>query len=319
MQTQDQKRAPRMSLGAITKGRVRTPQRVVMYGTEGVGKSTWAADAPAPLFLPTEDGSEHLDVSRLPRARSWGDVVDALRVLRDEPHHFKTLVTDTLDSLEPLVWDRVCSVRMTDSGKRVTNIEEYGFARGYIYALDVWREFLDKLDDLVREREMNVILIAHSALVTIKSPDTEDFQRFDLKLHHKTSALVREWASHVLFATTETAMRKVNNRTKIVGLGDRVVHTANAPGWVAKTRSGAPPVLPLSWDAWVDALDGKSGSADEVLARISEMLVRVPEPKRGVVEQAIASAKASADPLAALQKIENRLNVTLAASAKETA
>lgn len=312
MQTQETtKRAPRMTLGAITRGRQRAPMRVVLYGTEGVGKSTWAGDAPSPIFLPVEEGSHHLDVARFPRPTTWGDVLDAVRVLADERHDFKTLVIDTLDALEPILWERVCATRTGDSGKRVTSIEEYGFAKGYIYALDVWRELLERLDVLRIERGMNVIMIAHASLVTIKSPDTQDWQRHDLKLHHKSSALVREWAEHVLFATVEMATAKINNRTKVVAHGDRIVHTTSAAGWVAKTRSAAPPTLPLSWSAFADALDG-SDSADETLARLTGLLPSVPEDKRAAVEKAIADARASGDPVAALAKVENRIRVAFA-------
>lgn len=312
MQTQETtKRAPRMTLGAITRGRQRAPMRVVLYGTEGVGKSTWAGDAPSPIFLPVEEGSHHLEVARFPRPTTWGDVLDAVRVLADERHDFKTLVIDTLDALEPILWERVCATRTGDSGKRVTSIEEYGFAKGYIYALDVWRELLERLDVLRIERGMNVIMIAHASLVTIKSPDTQDWQRHDLKLHHKSSALVREWAEHVLFATVEMATAKINNRTKVVAHGDRIVHTTSAAGWVAKTRSAAPPTLPLSWSAFADALDG-SDSVDETLARLTGLLPSVPEDKRAAAEKAIADARASGDPVAALAKVENRIRVAFA-------
>lgn len=311
MQTQEttKKAAPRMTLGAITRGRQRAPMRVVLYGTEGVGKSTWAGDAPSPIFLPVEEGSHHLDVARFPRPGSWGDVLDAIKVLSEERHDYQTLVIDTLDALEPLVWDRVCATRTGDSGKRVTSIEEYGFAKGYIYALDVWRELLERLDALRASKGMSVILIAHASLVTIKSPDTQDWQRHDLKLHHKSSALVREWAEHVLFATVEMATAKINNRTKVVAHGDRVIHTTSAAGWVAKTRSGAPPVLPLSWQAFAEAVDGTAQSADEVLARLAGLLPGVPEDKRAAVEKAITDARASSDPAGALAKVENRIRV----------
>lgn len=310
-QTTEKRTGPRMTLGAVTKGPQRAPSRIVLYGTEGVGKSTWAADAPGAIFLPIEVGSLHLDTARFPRATSWGDVLDAIKVLETERHDYQTIVLDTLDALEPLVWERVCATRTTDSGKKVSSIEEYGFAKGYIYALDLWRELLARIDSLREKRGMSAILIAHAALVTVKSPDTEDFSRYDLKLHHKSSAVVREWSDHVLFATTEVALRKVNQRTKVVGLGERVLHTTSAPGWSAKTRSAAPPVLPLSYEAWAEAVDGRTVTADDVLARIAAMLPSVADDKRPLVDAAIVKARESSDPVAALSKIENRLNVTV--------
>ena len=306
---------PRMTMAAVTRGKAEAPIRVVLYGTEGVGKSTWAADAPAPIFLPVEQGTRHLNVARFPRLRSWGDLIDALDSLENEPHECKTAIIDTLDALEPIVWDRTCQSRLADGGKKVSNIEEYGFAKGYVYALDLWRELVERLDRLSEKRGMGVVLIAHAALVTVKSPDTEDFGRFDLKIHHKASALLREWADHVLFASTEVALRKVNNRTKVIGLGDRVLHTTSAPGWVAKSRGNVPPVLPLSFEAWSSALRGDDVTVDTVMARIDAMLPHVAPAKIDAVTATIKKAVASSDPVAALATVANRLSVTIAKEA----
>src|SRR5688572_21053761 len=143
MQAVEKQTAPkRMTLGAVTRGRVDKPQRIVLYGTEGIGKSTFAADAPSPIFIPSEAGTEHLDVARFPLVESWRDVLDALDELRGE-HTYRTVAIDTLDGLEPLVWSHTCATKLA-SNKRVEHIEDYGFAKGYIYALDVWRQLLER-------------------------------------------------------------------------------------------------------------------------------------------------------------------------------
>jgi hypothetical protein len=296
----------RMTLASVTRGKVKRPQKIVLYGTEGVGKSTWAADAPGAIFLPTEDGSHHLDAARFPRAESWGDVLDALGALSGE-HDFKTLVIDTLDALEPIVWKRTTATKL-NGDKRVESIEDYGFAKGYIFALDVWREMLARLDALVA-RGMSVVLISHAALATIKNPDAEDYQRYDLKLHHKASALVREWADHVLFATTDVGVKKINQRAKIVSLGERVIYTTSAPAWMAKTRSAAPERLPLSWAEWEAALEG--ASPDPILARIAGMLPHIPSAKRAAVDAAVEKARTSTDPVAALTVVANKIAATI--------
>jgi len=300
----------KMSLAAITRGKVKRPQKIVLYGTAGEGKSTWAGDAPSPVFIPTEDGSDHLDVARFPRVETWADMLDALDALRDD-HAYRTVVVDTLDGFEHIVWSRVVATKL-NGDKRVSSIEDYGFAKGYIYALDVWRDFTARLDALV-SRGMSVILLSHAALTTIKSPDTEDFQRYDLKIHHKASALVREWADHVLFATTDVGMAKINQRAKVTSLGDRVLHTTSSAAWVAKTRSAAPARLPLSWAEWEAALE--NDSTDAVLARIESMLPRVPESKRAAVSAAIEKARMSSDTLAALVTVANRISATIAQEA----
>ncbi len=296
----------RMSLAAVTRGKVKKPQKVVLYGPSGIGKSTWAGDAPSPIFLPLEDGSNHLDVARLPRAVTWGDVLDGIDALNSE-HDYRTLTLDTLDALEPIIWARTCATK-TNGDKRVTSIEDYGYAKGYVYALDVWRDLLARLDGLVA-RGMSVILISHAGLTTIKNPDAEDYQQYDLKLHHKASALVREWADHVLFASVEMGMAKINQRAKITSLGDRVLHTTSSPAWAAKTRSSAPPRLPLSWTEWETALEG--ASPDPILARIESMLPHVEEAKRPAVEAAITKARAATDIVAALTTVANRMAATI--------
>lgn len=314
METSHTNPRARMSLAAVTKGPRRAPQRTVIYGTEGIGKSTWASHAPGVIWLPVEEGANALDVASFPRVLSWGDVIDALDVLTKEEHEYKTLVVDTLDALEPIVWARTCATRLNGE-KRATSIEDYGFAKGYIYAVDLWSELLSRLDALRDQRGLDVILVAHAALITIKSPDTEDFQRYDLKLHHKASARVREWADHVVFATNQLGLAKVNQRMKVTSLGDRVLHTVSAAGWAAKTRSDAPAELPLSYDAWVEATSAPE-SREAVLARIETALSRTPKEKHAKVRDAIAAALAGTDPLGRLRAVENKLALTLN---KETA
>lgn len=299
----------RMSLAAITKGPVRAPQRVVIYGTEGIGKSTWASHAPGVIWLPIEEGANVLDVQRFPRAQSWADVVDALDVLANEEHSYKTLVIDTLDALEPIVWARTVATKL-NGDKRVSSIEDYGYAKGYIFALDFWGELLRRLDVLRTSRGLDVILVAHAALVTIKSPDTEDWQRYDLKLHHKASACVREWADHVLFATNQLGLAKINQRTKVTSLGDRVLHTVSAAGWAAKTRSNAPAELPLSYAAWLEATAAPE-TQEALLGRIEAAIAATDVSKHAKIREAIAAALAGTDPLGRLRVLENRLSLTI--------
>src|SRR5262245_22384966 len=108
----------RMSLDAVTKGKITTPQRIVLFGVEGIGKSTFGACAPAPIFLCSERGTEHLDVTRLPEPLAWRDVLDACRVLANEPHAYRTLVIDTLDWLEPLCWAETCRTKKNGDKQR---------------------------------------------------------------------------------------------------------------------------------------------------------------------------------------------------------
>src|SRR5438067_747525 len=92
----------------IQTGRIARPQKAVLYGPEGIGKSTLATQFPAPVFLDTEGGTHHLDVPRLPDPKKWDEVTAAVQALATEPHEFKTLVFDTIDWLEKLLVEDVC-------------------------------------------------------------------------------------------------------------------------------------------------------------------------------------------------------------------
>ena len=129
---------------------------MLIFGPEGLGKSTWAASAPAPIFLPGEEGTNHLDVARLPQPHTWEEVLEAVRMLTEEPHEYQTFVVDTLDGIEPLVWQAVCA----RGGK--ADIEAFGYGKGYVAALDEWRKFLHAIERLRRVRGMNVLFVAHT-------------------------------------------------------------------------------------------------------------------------------------------------------------
>jgi len=129
-------KSPRMSLAAVTRGQVSKPHRVLIYGPEGVGKTTFAASAPDPIIIGTEDGSGALDVPRFPRPESWGDVLEAVDALTAKGHDYRTCVIDSLDWAEPMVWAHVCAASSKSS------IEDFGFGKGYVEALNEARKLL---------------------------------------------------------------------------------------------------------------------------------------------------------------------------------
>jgi hypothetical protein len=293
----------RMALGAVTKGKIAKPQRVVIFGTDGLGKSTFAADAPAPIFICSEAGTEHLDVARFPTPRAWTDVLDACDALMGE-HAYKTVAIDTLDWLEPMCWAHTCATKK-NGDKRAEHIEDFGFGKGFTYALDTWRVLLGKLDRLRDERGMNVILIAHSHIPTFKSPDTEDYQRYEIAVNGKAAAMIRQWADVVLFAAHEIATHKQNNRAKGVGTGARLIYTERTAAYDAKNRAGLPESLPLSWPAFETALSGVTPATWR--ERITGLLVGTTEEIQTRVTKAVAAA---GDDSAKLATIANYLQAT---------
>jgi hypothetical protein len=235
-----------ISLSSLRRGGDARPPRILVYGVAGVGKTLFAADAPDPVFLQIEDGLGGIEASTFGVLRSFDQVMEALGALYTEDHDFKTLVVDSLDWLEPLVWQH------TAQAHNQREIEAFGYGKGYLAALDDWRTFLDGVNALRDERGMGAILIAHAEIKRFDSPTTEPYDRYQPKLHARASALLQEHADAVLFANyrVSTVKADVGFSKKVVrGVsgGDRLLHTAERPAFLAKNRFGLPETLPLAW------------------------------------------------------------------------
>ncbi len=235
-----------MNLNDIQKTAKTRPPKIVIYGPGGIGKSTFAASAPNPVGIQTEDGLYNIDSQAFPIAKSLGDVYEAINVLLNEQHDFKTVFIDSLDWLEPLIYAHVCAENNWDT------LEKAGYNKGYTVAVEEWRQFLGGLDALRDERGMTVILISHDQVKRFESPLTDSYDRYELKLYQKTAALVQEWADVVCFAQYQTFTHTVTSgfnkkETKGVGNGVRMLYSEARPAFVAKNRLGLPAELPLSW------------------------------------------------------------------------
>lgn len=247
-------------LQSIETGRSHKPRRVMLYGVHGIGKSTFGAMAPSPVFIQTEDGLADIEAPRFPLAAAFEDVMAALMSLYAEPHQFGTVVIDSLDWLERLIWAEVVRRKpATEKGRPVTSIEDYGFAKGYTYALDVWREVLDGLTALRDERGMMVILIAHAKIERFENPETDAYDRYSPRLNKHASALIQEWCDEVLFATYKVHTRQTEEgfdktRTRGIGTGDRILRTTERPAHMAKNRLSLPEELPLDFRAYAEHL-----------------------------------------------------------------
>ena len=247
-------------LKQVQSGKTTEPRRVMLYGTHGVGKSTWGAQAPKPIFVQTEDGLGQVDCDRFPKAGAYGDVIATLSELWAEKHPYQTVVLDTLDWLEQLIWAEVCK------RKGVENIEDIGYAKGYTFALTHWREVLDGLDALRNDRGMTVVLIAHSKIDRFENPETETYDRYTPRLHKHACAMVCEWSDEVLFATYRVHTKQTDEgfgrkKARGVGTGERIVRTTERPAHVAKNRLDLPDELPLDWNAYAQYLPGQPGPA----------------------------------------------------------
>lgn len=241
----------RLTLGSIADSRRTMPERTVLIGTEGVGKSTFGATAPSPIFLASEEGINHLSVKAFPEPQSAQDLFDAIAELSELPHPYQTLVVDTVDWLEPILVTKLCARNGWES------IESPGFGKGQVALVEEWRTVLSRLDQLRRARGMEIILLAHAQVKTFANPTGPDYSRYELALSKGASALIKQWADAVLFADYEDLMVNakgeivagVSNKVKVKGIstGRRVLHTQRTAAWDAKNRYGLPPVLPLDY------------------------------------------------------------------------
>lgn len=230
----------------ITKGKRARAQKVVIYGTEGIGKSSLASQFPEPLFIDTEGSTDNMDVARLDKPTSWIMLNNQIAFIKENPTVCKTLVIDTIDWAESLCVDNLCAMH----GKK--GIEDFGYGNGYVYAKEEMGRFLNKLQDLI-EIGINVVLTAHAQIRKFELPDEMgSYDKYELKLGKKTSSqtapLVKEWADLLLFCNYKTYLISQEKSTKKKAQGNqRVMYTEHNPAWDAKNRHGLPSELPLDY------------------------------------------------------------------------
>ena len=246
-------------LESITRGKENKPPRIFLYGQEGVGKSCTAAQAPNPVFIQTEDGLDEINTTKFPLAKSLNDVLNALAALRDEQHDFRTVVLDSADWLERLIWDKVCQ----DFGVRSIEKADGGYGKGYVHALTYWRQIVSLFNDLRNVRGMIVIVIAHSKVERFEDPENAAYDRYTPRLHKSATSLLCEWVDAVLFATKRFRVSKEEGTgfqgdraiATAIGAngGERILRTVGSPACIAKNRFNLPAEIPLSWQAFMDA------------------------------------------------------------------
>ncbi|WP_217968677.1 ATP-binding protein [Adlercreutzia caecimuris] len=235
----------------ITRGIVPRAQKVVVYGVEGIGKTTLAAQFPDPLFVDTEGGSGHMDVARVdPAPKSWEALLQTVDEVRAE-RPCSTLVIDTADWAERLCQQHVCG----KGGK--ASIEDWGYGKGYVMMAEEFGRLLDKLTGLA-EAGIHVALLAHSEVRKFEEPNEAGaYDRWELKLskasQKKIAPLVKEWADAVLFLNYKQIVENVARDGQAPKLkargGRRVIYAAHHPCWDAKNRWGMPDESPLAWES----------------------------------------------------------------------
>lgn len=249
-------------LSTIKRGPDLKPPRIFLYAVEGLGKTTFAANAPAPIFIQTEDGLGSLDAARFPMVESVDNVRQAIGALYTDPHDFQTVVLDSADWLEQIIAREI---------ETKFEAKELAYGKGALKQAEVWQELLAGFNALRNDRGMSVILIGHCQIKRFDSPETEPYDRYTPKLQERSNALVREWADAVLFANYRTVVKKSEvgfNKEVARGIttGERLLYTTEKPAYMAKNRYALPDSLPLSWDALSNAIAGRVQPAEPLAA-----------------------------------------------------
>ncbi|HEY5811240.1 MAG TPA: ATP-binding protein [Terrimicrobiaceae bacterium] len=226
-------------LTKIKRGGENLPPRVLLAGPEGIGKSTYGASAPSPLFVSQEDGLTGLDHIARIHPSSFAEILMLIDQLKSGSE-FKTLVIDTMDWLERAIHQFICA----RDGKQ--NVEDYGYGKGYKIAEQELVTLLSKLDALRHAQKIGIVLLAHVHIRTFIDPTGNSWDRYEMKGHKGFTGILREWPDACLFATYEVFKHKErgSNIEKVIG-GDRIIRTNWSPGWDAKNRLNLPEVLPM--------------------------------------------------------------------------
>jgi hypothetical protein len=218
---------------------------MVIHGVPGVGKSTFGSTMPSPVFIQCEDGLSGIHGNAFPLVRDFDDFADQVGAVFKSNGEFKTLVLDTVDALERMVWQKVCV------DNNVKNIEDIGYGKGYTYAMGYWQQILGMLNK-VRNKGMHVCVLCHTKVARFQSPIVESYDLYDLALHKNARALLIEWCDILGFANWQVITRSEDagfNKTvsKGVGTGQRKLHLVERPAWQAKNRYSLPDDTDFSW------------------------------------------------------------------------
>jgi hypothetical protein len=311
----------------VKRGKLKEPPRILIYGEGGLGKSTWAADAPNPIFISADQGAGELDVARYPfddtgrlKPESFGELLAALTDIEQGDHGYQTLVLDVLSEIEPLVWAE--TIRTDTSRTKPRNIEEVGggFMKGYSAAVDDWRRVLAALERIWAKRGMIIILIDHCVVRKFKNAGGADYGRSSPKIHEFAAGLFYGWVSAMLFVQLDTVLEPVEQNKRVVKVlgtsdGTRVVRTESAAEWYAKNRHDLPETLPLDWQAFADAVAAhQPADPAQLKAAIEQQLAAVSDAKLLVAVR--ASLTKAGDDAAVLAKIHNKLTALGAGKAQ---
>ena len=231
------------------------PVRMNIQGTDGIGKSTFGANAPGSIFIQAEDGLSFITVPRFEKANTWEDLLEQVKTLALEDHPYKTVVLDTTDAAAKLGEAYVCE----KNGWSSAADPKAGYGAFYVAEENAWLNLLNGLNVCFQQRGMNVILLSHVASKSYKDPELEPYDRWEMRCNKKVNALIKDWVDFNLFANYETTLIKDGQKARGVSYGNRGLFTKFAAAYDAKSRLDLPSKIEFSWQSFADAYGAALG------------------------------------------------------------
>jgi hypothetical protein len=225
--------------------------KVVIYGQEGVGKSTLAAAFPGAVFIDCEGSTTRMNVRRLQKPTSWQMLCDEVEFVRQRhgDKGYQTIIIDTFDWAERLAIDDICATH------KVTGIEGMNYGKGWEYEKEMIGRFLDSTERLISEG-VNIVFLCHAIARKTTAPEVMDeYDHWELKLGSKTTnkiaPLLKEWSDMTLFLAFRTNIIATDDKGKKhkATSTERVMYTTKSAWWDAKNRFGLPEILPIDFGA----------------------------------------------------------------------
>lgn len=256
----------------------------MLYAVEGWGKTSLAAHSPKPIFIQSrgETGLESLiqagqvgEIPHFPECQTWNEILDAVDLLLNEDHGYRTLVIDTINGAERLCFEHVCNRDYgSDWGEK--GFTSYG--KGPKVAVADWLMLLQKLDKLRNQKSMSIFLLAHSKAATYKNPEGADFDQYMPDMDKETYAVTAKWVDALYFGNFVTVLgganaQKIDKKAKAVDTY-RAMYTQKRPAFFAKNRLGLPEEIDMgnnAAEAWANLTAAlKAGRINAVTTETQE-------------------------------------------------
>ena len=258
----------------IIKGKIARPRKIMIYGPPGVGKTTWASEAPNPILIQTEEGADDIGTDRMPLVKSYDEFMEQLRYLFKENNGYQYLVIDSLNWLEKLIHAKICEEHGA-SHIEDDSVKEFSYQAGYSFALEACDDLIEALTSFQETTGLGIIMIAHSRIQEFQDPTTATYDRYVPALHINKKGIgfnsrMQQWCDEVLFLNekvytkvTEDKKGNKTDQTKGIGTGERIVYTERRPAFEAKNRLGLPSEMPYvkdeGWSEYALYLTGEGG------------------------------------------------------------